>query len=315
MRALRLFWMPKRSSLDCRRDSAFFLPYSPRRHLFIVEEMELERVADVAEILQVGEGIQAIGAAWVAGHEDEVAVLRAVLAPLQIVLDLDGLVVFVGAEEADVEVVARVLEVVGIAAEEGDVELGREHEADVGISLVGVEVILAALVERDHVGAQAGLLLGFGLDPGHGLALGNTCRGVVHVGLHVGHDLVGHVLDADQHVQFQVGGLDLIGLGLRQEPVPIKILLVGADLLEGVGADVVVGHHQAVGRDERPRSARVEPDRRESQVVEPGFGGLEVVFLLERLEREVVEDPHSFVGLHETSEQQSREGEGGDFAM
>ena len=53
-----------------------------------------------------------------------------------------GLAVLVGAEEADVEVVAGELEVVGVAAEEGDGELGGEDEADVGVFLVGVEVIL-----------------------------------------------------------------------------------------------------------------------------------------------------------------------------
>ncbi len=37
------------------------------------------------------------------------------------------------------------------------------------------------------------------------------------------------------------------------------VLLLGAELLEGVGADVVVGHHQPVGRDERARAAAVEP--------------------------------------------------------
>ena len=54
----------------------------------------------------------------------------------RIVLELRRLAVLVGAEEADVEVVARVLEVVRIAAEEGDVELGGEHQADVGVFLV-----------------------------------------------------------------------------------------------------------------------------------------------------------------------------------
>ena len=61
--------------------------------------------------------------------------LRAVRAPLQVVLDLGRLAVLVDAEEADVEVVARVLEVVRVAAEEGDLLLGGEDEADVGVLL------------------------------------------------------------------------------------------------------------------------------------------------------------------------------------
>ena len=64
--------------------------------------------------------------------------------------------VLVGAEEREVEVVARIGEVVGIAAEERHLLLGREDEADVGVLLVAIEPVLRALVERDDVGAQAG---------------------------------------------------------------------------------------------------------------------------------------------------------------
>ena len=55
------------------------------------------------------------------------------------------LAVLVGADERDVQVVAGELEVVGVAAEEGDVELGGEDEPDVGVLLVEVEVVLASL--------------------------------------------------------------------------------------------------------------------------------------------------------------------------
>ena len=88
-----------------------------------------------------------------AGDEDQFVVAGPVLAPFQVVLDLGRLVVLVDAEEADVEVVARILEVVGIAAEEGDLLLRGEDQADVGVLLVAIEVILAALVEGDDVAA------------------------------------------------------------------------------------------------------------------------------------------------------------------
>ena len=83
-----------------------------------------------------------VGAARVAGDEHQLAVLRPGLAPFEVVLELGRLVVLVDAEEADVEVVARVLEVVRVAAEEGDLLLGGEDEADVGVLLEPVEVIL-----------------------------------------------------------------------------------------------------------------------------------------------------------------------------
>ncbi len=75
-----------------------------------------------------------------------------------------GLAILVGAEEANVEVVAGILEVVGIAAEEGDGELGAKTEPDIRVFLVRVEMILPALIERDDVAAQAGLVGRFLLD-------------------------------------------------------------------------------------------------------------------------------------------------------
>ena len=62
-------------------------------------------------------------------------------------LDLRRLVVFVGPEEADVEVVAGIFEVVGVAAEERDVEFGSEDQPDVGVFFVAVQVVLAPLVQ------------------------------------------------------------------------------------------------------------------------------------------------------------------------
>ena len=72
-------------------------------------------------------------------------------------LDLDRLVVFVNAEEADVEIVTRIGEIVGVAAVEGDLLLGGEDKPDIGVAFEAVKVVLAALVERDDVAAQAGL--------------------------------------------------------------------------------------------------------------------------------------------------------------
>src|SRR6266536_2028881 len=93
-----------------------------------------------------------------AGDENQLIVGSAGLAPLQIVLELDLLVIFIDTEEADIEVVAGVFEIVGVAAEEGDVFFGREDEADVGVLFELIEVILAALKERDDDAAEASLV-------------------------------------------------------------------------------------------------------------------------------------------------------------
>ncbi len=228
-----------------------------------------------------------------------------VRAPLEVMRGTGGLAVLVGAEEADVEVVARVFEVVGVAAEEGDVELGGEDEPDVGVLLEGVEVILAPLVERDDVAPQPGLVERLLLDGRHRPALGDGGLGVGHSRPDRLEDPCGHVLDADQDVQLEVGGLDLLGVGPGQEAVLVVVLLRRADLLERVGADVMVGHHQAVGRDERARPAAVEPDGRRPQVLDPSGRRLEAVHLLQMPQRQVVEDPHPLIGEHSSPQGES----------
>ena len=54
---------------------------------------------------------------------------------------------------------------------------GREDQADVGVLLVAVEPVLAALIERDDVGAEAGLLQALPFDRGDlRFALGELLR-------------------------------------------------------------------------------------------------------------------------------------------
>ena len=79
--------------------------------------------------LQVGDGVEPIGVAGMAGDEDELVFLGAVLAPFEIVLDLGRLVVFINTEETDIKIVARVGEVIGIAAEKSDVAGGEAAAA------------------------------------------------------------------------------------------------------------------------------------------------------------------------------------------
>ena len=102
------------------------------------------------------------------GNEHQFVVGRALGIPLQIVLRVDRLAVLVDAEQRHVQVVARIGEVVRVAAEEGGLLLGREHQPHVGVLLIAVEPVFAALVQRDDVGTQAGLLQALALDVGDG---------------------------------------------------------------------------------------------------------------------------------------------------
>ena len=167
----------------------------------------------------MGHGVQAIGLARVAGDEDQLAVGRPGRRPLQVVLDLGRLAVLIDAEEADVEVVAGILEIVRIAAEEGGVLLGGEDQPHVGVLLVAVEMVQPAVVERDHVAPQAGLLDRFLLDRVH-----DRAAGLFRLGqrARLGNrrvDPIGDVLDAHKHVQFEVDALDFLVLGLGIKPV------------------------------------------------------------------------------------------------
>src|SRR5215831_20145870 len=72
---------------------------------------------------------------------------------------LHGLAVLVQADEGTVEAEAGEIEVGEVAAEERDRELRREHQAYIAVLAVLVELVLAALVERDHLTAAGRITL------------------------------------------------------------------------------------------------------------------------------------------------------------
>ncbi len=85
---------------------------------------ESARNGEVTGEFKLRDGVGAVGFSGIAYDEDEFVVGDAGLAPAEVVVEVRGLAIFVGAEDADVEVEARVFEVVGVSAEEGDAFLG-----------------------------------------------------------------------------------------------------------------------------------------------------------------------------------------------
>ena len=61
----------------------------------------------------------------------------------------------IGPEECHVEAIARKSEIVGIAAESRNGGLRREHQPNVSVFLVAIEMVLAARIKRHHVAAFA----------------------------------------------------------------------------------------------------------------------------------------------------------------
>ena len=132
MKAFSEFSTPKnwsRISRVCSSPFAMFAARTSRRACSCAIESGF---VDVAIELELGVGVEAVRVAGIAGDEDQLAVGRALRAPLEVVLArVERLAVLVDAEEGAVEVVARIREVVRVAAEERDLLLGGEDEPDV----------------------------------------------------------------------------------------------------------------------------------------------------------------------------------------
>src|SRR5207249_4468622 len=101
-----------------------------QQHLEAAQAFKGVGQALVPDIFQFGDGEEATGAARMAGNEDQFVVRSAGLAPLEVMFDLGRLVVFVHAEQTDIEVETRILEVVRVAAVKGNLLFGREYQAN-----------------------------------------------------------------------------------------------------------------------------------------------------------------------------------------
>ena len=109
----------------------------------------------IALIVELRDGQLAVGPAGISRGEHEIAGLGTVRAPAQVVGRRRGLAVLVRAQHADVKVVTREIEIVRITAELRDRVFGREDQAHVGVALVVVQVVHAAVIEWDDVATNA----------------------------------------------------------------------------------------------------------------------------------------------------------------
>ncbi len=196
-----------------------------------------------------------------------------------------GTPVLVDAQQRGVERVARIHEVVGVAAEEGDVVLRLEYEPHVGPDLVTVDPVLGAAVERHHFAAQLRLLAAGLFDRGNAaVALGGLRR--IHFG--------GHVRVRDELARFDAGARALLRALAREEAAADQVLARRRQVLRAVERDVGVGEVEAVGRDERGRCAG--RDRRKAQLVEPFARRVELVLRLQERHGRLVVGPHPVIG-------------------
>ena len=95
------------------------------------------------------------------------------------------------------------------------------------------------------------------------------------------------------------------------ETVAQVIVFFAAEFLERIGRDVVVGDHEAVGRDEGSRAAAVEAHGGLHEAFEPRVGEVEAVFLFDLFARRGGVEPHAFVGVGGGGEEEAgQQGEG-----
>ena len=156
-------------------------------------------------------------------------------------------------------------------------------------------MIFGALIERDDIAAQAGLVGRFFLNRVHHRTPGRLRIGSAHARSHRRVHALSHVLDAHQHIQLEIDALHFLGMRLGVIARLHVIMLWSAELPQTVEADVMVRQNQSVRRDERSRSAVVESDRRFLQMIEPRLRRVEVVSLLQEIARRVIEQPHPLV--------------------
>ena len=262
-----------------------------------VKNLQNGGLVQIALGFELRQRVRPLRGSGIAGDEHQLAIGRALRIPLEIVLALDGPAVLIHAEQREIQVVAGIREVVGIAAKERDLLLRREDDPHIRVFLVAIQPVFPALIERDHVGAEAGLFQAFALDGGDRvLALGEfllrvarSLQGVLYAGR--------HVLHGDQDVHFQIGRLDFF-FGRARVETRFDVVMFGRRiLLQLAQRDVVVRQQQPGGADERSRSAVVQPHAGKPDMVEPLLGDREVVFVLNQPGGRIVEGPHPFLGL------------------
>ncbi len=221
---------------------------------------EASREIHIAQEIDLVHGDETIRASGMAGDEDQVVVFDACGRPTQIVVEMNGLIVFVDAEESYVEIVARVSEVIRIASKERHGEFGREDEAHIGVLFVLVEVINFARVEGDHVAAQAGRGGAFLFDGAHSRTLGLAGVSGGHCRWSRALDFGGDIFDANQHIEFEIGALGFFLACFGVEAGLHVIGPGGGELLNAVRSYVVIGEGKAVGGDKRTGTAVIEAD-------------------------------------------------------
>ena len=234
------------------------------------------RQSFVAKVLQRLDGEDPLRATRVTAHKDKVSIFGRLIIPFQEMFQLGRFT---------------------ILTKECGSGLGSPHQSHVGVFLVSIKVILRSAKQRHDVASQTGFIERFFLDRrDHCPALfgGFFCvRGFGDLLV----DSIGHVLDRDQLIQFQIRCLEFLVKALRQKPIVDQIAFFGTKLGQRVAGNMVVGQHQTVGGHKRSGTTGVKPNRRELQMLQPFFGRFELMSVSQQFARNIVEQIHAFISM------------------
>src|SRR5882724_3321785 len=110
-----------------------------------------------------------------AGNENQLSITHAGFGPLEIIFNLERLTVLINSHQRHVDIEAREVEVIGIAAEECGLKLRHKHYANVVVAFVAIQIVLTTLIESYYIAMQTGCLIRFGLDRTNSSAAGSVC--------------------------------------------------------------------------------------------------------------------------------------------
>ena len=256
-----------------------------------------DRQANLALERELALRVEPAGRTGVADHEGQFAFLGCARVPDQVVRRANRLAVFVGAQEARIERIAREVEVVGIAAEGRGPVLRCPDEAHVRILAIGIELVLAAAEQRDDLAArrrEIGAVCLFDLGD---LGIAGTGQCVTRQACERGLHVAGHVGDLGHHFGLLAGAHLLVAVA-RGDEAGIEQVFRAGRIVEQAGSDaVVVGEDQALGRDEAGRASAGQANGALLHLVEPGLVRGPAVSVAHGLCREIIEGPHALVGF------------------
>ena len=228
-------------------------------------------------------------------HEDQLAICRPLRVPPQILFGRSRAAVFVGAQKREIQVVSRIGEIIGIAAEKCSLLFRREHQSHIGIFFISVQPILTTGVKRHYIRSKVGRDKTLLLDPGP-FPLTRIKRLLFgHARLHHALNAGGNVLHRHQHVEFEIRTLQLLRLGSRIEAVADIVFLCIGKFLKLAERHMVIRNRKTIGADKRTRTAVIEADARESHMIQPLLSRREPVPVLQLLQRGIVECPHPLI--------------------